>query len=81
MASWLPVRSTPERVVPVESCWGHCVVFLVKSLYSHSASLRSALYSCFNKSCPKNVKAYATMSKGIMGNSDQQLFDRGTEHR
>ena len=39
MASWL-VLSTPERAVRVSSPGrGHCVVFLGKALYSHSASL------------------------------------------
>ena len=33
VASWL-VRSTLER-----ACWGHCVVFLGKTLYFHGASL------------------------------------------
>ena len=35
MASWL-VCSTPEQMGPGR---GHCVVFLGKTLYSHSASL------------------------------------------
>ena len=39
MASWL-VRSTPDWVVRVRAlARGHCVVFLGKTLYSHSASL------------------------------------------
>ena len=39
MASWL-VHSTLDRVVWVSSPGhGHCVVFLGKTLYSHSASL------------------------------------------
>ena len=39
MASWL-VHSTPDRVVWVRHPGqGHCVVFLSKTLYSHSASL------------------------------------------
>ena len=39
VASWL-VRSSPERVVLVRAlAGGHCVVFLGKTLNSHSASL------------------------------------------
>ena len=39
VASWL-MRSTPDQVVWVSSpSRGHCVVFLGKTLYSHSASL------------------------------------------
>ena len=39
MTSWL-VRSTQDRVVQVSSPGqDHCVVFLGKTLYSHSASL------------------------------------------
>ena len=39
MASWL-VHSTLDQVVRVQaSCQGHCVVFLGKTIYSHSASL------------------------------------------
>ena len=33
---------------------GHCVVFLGKTLYSHSASLHSGVYSCFEKGCLTN---------------------------
>ena len=41
MASWL-VRSTPDRAVRVQAGpgWGYCVVFLGKTLYSHTASLQ-----------------------------------------
>ena len=45
MASWL-VRSTPDRVVRVRALAGvivYCVVFLGKTLYSHSASLHSGV--------------------------------------
>ena len=39
VASWL-MCLTPDRVVWVSSPgWGHCVVFLGKTLYFHSASL------------------------------------------
>ena len=41
VASWL-VHSTPDRVVRVRGSSpgrGHCVVFLGRTLYSHSASL------------------------------------------
>ena len=44
MASSL-VRSTPERAVRVESPGrGHRVVFLLKTLYSHGASLHPGVY-------------------------------------
>ena len=34
------VCSTPDRVVPgSRPGWGHCVVFMGKTLHSHSASL------------------------------------------
>ena len=39
MASWL-VRSSPGRVQVRALAGGHCVVFLGKTLYSHSASLQ-----------------------------------------
>ncbi len=38
VASWL-VRRTPDRMVQVSDLAGHCVVFLGKTLNSHSASL------------------------------------------
>ena len=39
MVSWL-VRSSPDRAGPVRAlAGGHCVVFLGKTLYSHSTSL------------------------------------------
>ena len=39
MTSWL-VRLIPDRAVRVQApAYGHCVVFLDKTLYSHSASL------------------------------------------
>ena len=38
------VRSTPDREVWVRAPgWGHCVVFLGKTLYPHSASLHPGL--------------------------------------
>ena len=37
MASWL-VRSSPDRAVQASPGQGHCVVFLGKTLNSHSAS-------------------------------------------
>ena len=39
VASWLG-RSSPDRAVRVRAlAWGHCVVFLGKTLNSHGASL------------------------------------------
>ena len=43
-ASWL-VRSTPERAVRIGAlAGGHCVVFLGKTLHSHTATLHPGAY-------------------------------------
>ena len=47
---------------------GHCVVFLGKTLFSHSASLYPGIQLFREKLSYEWGKAYTTMSKVIMGN-------------
>ena len=47
MASWLINALVPRSSGPGSSPGrGHCVVFLGKTLHSHSASLRPGLHQC-----------------------------------
>ena len=64
MASWL-VRSSPERVVCVGALAGDIVVFLAKTLNSHSASLHPGVQMRTGKLLGKPNKLWGMTCDGL----------------
>ena len=76
VASWL-VRPTPGRVVRVRGR-GHCVVFLDKTLYSHSASLHPGVQMGTSK-CAGGNPAKHPIQGGGRSNTPSRFMLRKPE--